>query len=317
MPLPSNLFAKENPSMRALLAFLLLPVLSLTFSTVAGATSPSPVRVFVSVLPLKYFVERVGGEGVEVSVMVGPGRSPATYEPTPRQMAELSRTQVYYRVGVPFEQVWMQRVAELNPKLRIVDLREGIHLRTLPAHHHEDMEEHHGPVDHDHPEAASEEKDPHIWTDPRQVKNMAEQIRQTLTALDPSRGDAFAANCRVFAADLDRLDRFIRDRLAGARQRKFLVFHPAWGYFADAYGLEQVAVEAEGKEPGPQALARIIDQAREEKIRIIFVQQQFSQTTARTVARAIGALVVAVDPLAEDYVANMRLVAGSFARSLE
>jgi zinc transport system substrate-binding protein len=146
---------------------------------------------------------------------------------------------------------------------------------------------------------------------------MAEQIRQTLTALDPKRGEQYAANCRTFTADLDRLDRFIRDHLAGVKQRKFLVFHPAWGYFAHAYGLEQVAVEAEGKEPGPQTLARIIAQAREKKIRIIFVQKQFSQTTARTVARAIGAQVVAIDPLAENYLANMRLAADAFARALE
>ncbi len=296
---------------------LLLALVLLMPAYTAGAESPERVKAFVSVLPLKYFVERIGGEGVEVSVMVGPGRSPATYEPTPRQMAELSRAQIYYRVGVPFEQVWMQRVADLNPKLRVVDLREGIHLRILPAHHHEDMEEHQGPEAHDHREAAAEEKDPHIWTDPRLVKIMAEKIRQTLTALNPAGSDEYAANYRAFAADLDRLDRFIRDRLAGVKQRKFLVFHPAWGYFADAYGLEQVAVEAEGKEPGPQALARIIALAREEEIRIIFVQQQFSQTTARTVARAIGGRVVAVDPLAEDYIANMRLAAGAFARSLE
>lgn len=303
--------------MRGLLAFFLLPVLILAFSAVAGAAPPAPVKVFVSVLPLKYFVERVGGEGVEVSVMVGPGRSPATYEPTPRQMAELSRAQIYFRVGVPFEQVWMKRLADLNPKLRIIDLRDGIHLRTLPAHHHENLEEHRGPEDHDHMEPQGEEKDPHIWTDPRLVKIMAEQIRNTLTTLAPSRGDEYAANCRAFIADLDRLDRLIRDRLAGVKQRRFLVFHPAWGYFADAYGLQQVAVEAEGKEPGPQALARIISQAREEQIRVIFVQQQFSQTTAKTVARAIDAKVVAVDPLAEDYLANMRLAAGAFARSLE
>jgi zinc transport system substrate-binding protein len=303
--------------MRQASLICLLLALALMPAFTVGAAPSAPVKTFVSVLPLKYFVERVGGEGVEVSVMVGPGRSPATYEPTPRQMAELSRAQIYYRVGVPFEQAWMKRLADLNPELRIVDLRGGIHLRTLPAHHHEDLEEHHGPEDHDHVEPQGEEKDPHIWTDPRLVKIMAEQIRNTLTTLAPSRGDEYAANCRAFIADLDQLDRFIHDRLAGVRQRKFLVFHPAWGYFADAYGLQQVAVEAEGKEPGPQALARIIDQAREEKIRIIFVQQQFSQTTARTVARAIGALVVAVDPLAEDYLANMRLVAGSFARSLK
>jgi zinc transport system substrate-binding protein len=294
--------------MRKSRVLCLLPALILLFSAAAAAAAPSstPIKSFVSVLPLKYFVERVGGDAVEVSVMVGPGRSPHTYEPTPRQMAELSRTQIYYRVGVPFEQIWIKRIADLNPHLRFVDLRKDIRLLDSPAHHHED-----------HGETAVEEKDPHVWTDPRLVKIMAEQIRETLTALDPARGDQFAANYRAFAADLDRLDRFIRDRLAGVRQRKFLVFHPAWGYFAEAYGLQQMAIETEGKEPGPKALARIIALARKEKIRTIFVQQQFSRTTANTVARAIDGRVLPVDPLAEDYLANMRLAAEAFVQSLE
>lgn len=306
--------------MRKSRGLCLLPGLLLMFSAASLAAAPpsTPIKIFVSVLPLKYFVERVGGEAVQVSVMVGPGRSPHTYEPTPRQMAELSRTQIYFRVGVPFEQVWMKRIADLNPHLRFVDLRKGIRLLVSPAHHHEDNENLQEPDDHqEHGESAEEEKDPHIWTDPRLVKLMAEQIRETLTALDPARADEYAANYRAFVADLDQLDRFIRDRLAGVRQRKFLVFHPAWGYFAEAYGLQQIAIETEGKEPGPKALARIIALAREEKIHTIFVQLQFSRTAADTVARAIGGRVVAVDPLAEDYLANMRLAADAFVQSLE
>jgi zinc transport system substrate-binding protein len=298
----------------------LLPALILMLSgTALAAAHPSaPIKTFVSVLPLKYFVERIGGDAVEVSVMVGPGRSPHTYEPTPRQMAELSRTKIYYRVGVPFEQVWIKRIADLNPHLHFVDLRKGIRLLVSPVHHHEDHEGLQEPDDHrDHPGSAEEEKDPHIWTDPRQAKIMAEQIRETLTAFDPARTEEYAANYRVLAADLDQLDRFIRDRLAGVGQRKFLVFHPAWGYFAEAYGLQQIAIETEGKEPGPKALARIIALAREEKIRTIFVQQQFSRTAADTVARAIAGRVVAIDPLAEDYLDNMRLAAEAFVQSLE
>lgn len=302
---------------------LLLASLALLFALagVAGAQAAEPLQVFTSVLPLKYFVERVGGERIAVQVMVGPGRSPATYEPKPRQMAALAGTRLYYRVGVPFEAAWMQRIASLNPAMEIVDLREGLQLRPLEGHSHEGEEAHrnepsaHGP-DHEDP-GASEELDPHVWTDPNLVRQMAERIRATLSAADPQGAATYAANCEAFVQDLEELDRTIRRKLAGVTARRFLVFHPSWGYFAAAYDLQQVAIEAAGKEPGPRTLAGIIEQARSENIRVIFVQQQFSQTTAATIARAIDGRVVAIDPLAEDYLANMRRTAEAFAHSLE
>ena len=295
----------------------------------ACAQAAEPLQIFTSVLPLKYFVERIGGERVAVQVMVGPGRSPATYEPKPRQMAALARTRLYYRVGVPFETVWITRIASLNPAMEIVDLREGLALRPLEDHHHEEeveqRDEHaghghdHGHLhDHDHEQhAESEELDPHVWTDPNLVRQMAERIRATLSTADPAGAAVYQANYQVFVQDLAELDRFIRQQLAGVKARRFLVFHPSWGYFAAAYGLEQEAIEAAGKEPGPKALAKLIEQARKETIRVIFVQQQFSQATANTIARAIDGRVVAIDPLAEDYLANMRRTAEAFAQSLE
>lgn len=286
----------------------------------ANAEPVEPLKVFTSVLPLKYFVERVGGQRVAVQVMVGPGRSPATYEPTPKQMSALSRAQLYYRVGVPFETVWMKRVAALNPAMEIVDLRQGLELRPL-EHHHHDREEGHqedGHQGHEHePRAISQEMDPHLWTDPNLVTQMTEHIRTTLSAADPAGAADYQAGAEAFIRDLNDLDRTIRRQLANVKERRFLVFHPSWGYFAAAYNLQQVAIEASGKEPGPRALAGIIEQAKENNISIIFVQQQFSHTTAATIARAINGRVVAIDPLAEDYLANMRRTAEAFARSLE
>lgn len=283
----------------------LLTALFLALSTVAGAASKKPINVFVSVLPLKYFVERIGGEHVDVSVMVPPGRSPATYDPAPRQMATLSNASIYYRIGVPFERSWIKRIADLNPEMRIVNLQEGMNLRTLDNHRHEKSNQ------------AIEEKDPHLWTDPGQVKIMAGKILDTLSEMNPAARDEFAENYRVFLLDLDQLDRFIKERLKDVKQRTFLVFHPSWGYFAEAYDLQQLTIESQGKEPGPRALAQTIEMAKKENIRIIFVQQQFSKKTAETVARAIGGTVVTVDPLAEDYIANMRSTAENFARALK
>jgi zinc transport system substrate-binding protein len=264
---------------------------------------------------LKYFVERVGGQRVNVQVMVGPGRSPATYEPKPKQMAALSRAQLYYRIGVPFETVWMKRVADLNPAMEIVDLRQGLELRSLEHHHHHHAEEDHKIELKDHEKEA--EMDPHLWTDPNLVKQMVERIRTTLTAADPAGAEDYQAGADSFARDLDNLDRTIRQQLMNVKNRRFLVFHPSWGYFAAAYDLQQVAVEEAGKEPGPRALAGIIEQAKNNHISVVFVQQQFSRTTAATIARAIDGRVVAIDPLAEDYLANMRRTAEAFARSLE
>ena len=146
---------------------------------------------------------------------------------------------------------------------------------------------------------------------------MAERIRDTLSAADPAGAETYQANYLAFVRDLEELDRAIRKKLEGVSARRFLVFHPSWGYFAKAYGLEQVAIEAAGKEPGPKALAGIIEQARNENIQVVFVQRQFSQATAATIARAIGGKVVAIDPLAEDYLSNMQRTAEVFASALE
>ncbi len=317
--------------MKHLIGKILLLSIALFFSLagVAIAQADAQLQVFTSVLPLKYFVERVGGARVAVQVMVGPGRSPATYEPKPKQMAALSRAQLYYRIGVPFETVWMKRVADLNPDMKIVDLREGLKLLAMEHHHHHDeddhhvkehrhSEEHHDEDLEDHEKHQSKpEMDPHLWTDPNLVKKMVEHIRATLTAADPAGAAQYRSGADNFLRDLDDLDRTIRQTLMDVKKRRFLVFHPSWGYFAEAYDLEQVAVEEAGKEPGPRALAGIIEQAKENQISVVFVQQQFSRTTAATIARAIDGRVVAIDPLAEDYLANMRRTADAFARSLE
>jgi len=281
-----------------LLAALLLPL---------RAASSEAIPVYVSILPLKGFVERVGGADVKVTVMVGPGQSPATYEPSPRQMAGLSTARAYFRIGVPFEDVWMERIARSRPGLAVVDLRDGIEL---------------APVDSSRPggspraPARTGALDPHVWTAPPLVRVMAARIRDVLTRLAPGRASAFAAGYERFAAELGAVDAEIRRTLVGRKERTFLVFHPSWGYFARAYGLTQIAIEEEGKEPGPRTLARVIDEARRRGTRVVFVQKQFARKDADAVAAAIGGEVVAIDPLAEDFLANTRAVAAAFARGL-
>ena len=284
------------------LGFLLI----LTCYPLSGLAGDAPLAVVASILPQKYFIERIGGERVAVSVMVGPGQSPATYEPTPRQMAALSKAVLYFRIGVTFEAVWMDRISAANPAMKVIDTQRSIPLRDIES------------AGSEKPSATdSGLKDPHVWTHPLLVKIMAGHIRDALVETDPSHRESYEQNHAAFAADLDRLDQWIRDLFQGVRSRRFMVFHPSWGYFADAYGLTQIPVESAGKEPGPRTLADLIARGRREQIRVIFVQQQFSRRAAETVAQAIGATVIAVDPLAENYLDNLREVAQAFAATMQ
>lgn len=283
-----------------------------------GAMGPGwasgPIQVHVSILPQKQIVERIGGDLVKVDVLVMPGQSPATYDPTPQQMVALAKSAVYFRVGAPFENTWVPKIGQIHPKLKIIDTRNGITLQPMVRHNH----------DHDHEQTpkdagATDSKvqlDPHIWTSPPLMKQQAANVRDALIALRPTERAHFEAGYARYAAELEALDTELRRSLSGKTQRRFMVFHPAWGYFASAYGLEQIPIEIEGKEPSPKTLARIIDRAKAEGIRVIFVQKQFSRSAAEQVARAIGGDVVVIDPLAEDFVGNMREVAKAFTSAL-
>jgi zinc transport system substrate-binding protein len=286
-----------------------------------------PLRVFVSVLPQKTFVEKVGHEHVDVHVMVQPGFSPQTYDPSPQQIAALAEAALYIRTGVPFEHAWMARIRSASPNMQVLDAREGIDLRVIEAHHHDDEPETHW-TEAEHatgnaapstlgasPQGQQHEQDPHVWTSPPLVKAMARKIRDKLSELDPEHAGDYADNYAAFAAELDALDRYIRERLGGLQRRRFMVFHPAWGYFADTYDLIQVPIERLGKSPGPRALTELIDRARREGIKVIFVQPQFDRRAAKQVARAIDGAVVPLDPLAADYEHNLRRVAAALAEA--
>jgi zinc transport system substrate-binding protein len=277
-----------------------IAIIALATLGFSGATRAAPLRVFVSILPQKYFVEHVGRDHVAVSVMVGPGQSPETYEPTPKQMAALSQTRLYFSIGVPFEDARLPRIQAANPALHIVPMQRGITRLPLSGSRGEPSGE-----------------DPHVWTSPPRVKIMAATIRDALIAVDPANRHDYETRYETFIAELDTLDREIRAVLAPAKGKSFMVFHPAWGYFADTYSLRQIPIEAEGKEPGAKSLAAVIELGKRQHVKVVFVQAQFSRRSAETVARAIGARVVAVDPLAKDYSRNLLRVARAFAEALK
>ena len=272
----------------------------------SSSESKNRIKVFVSIPPQAYFVERVGGDRVDVSVMVGPGHSPATYEPRPKQMSELGGARLYFRTGVPFENVWMRRLAKVNPKMRVIDTHRGIELISVKSHGHGKRGT--------HAHLGIGLKDPHIWTSLRLVKIQAQNICDALVSEDIARRSYYKRNLAGLHRDLDNLDARIAKMFKDLKTRKFMVFHPAWGYFARDYALEEIPIEMEAKEPSAKALADLIEQAKQHRTRVVFVQQQFSKASAEAVARAIGAKVVQVDPLARDYLNNMRKVAETFAR---
>jgi zinc transport system substrate-binding protein len=269
---------------------------------------PAQVSVYVSILPQKYFVERIGEDKVQVVVMVQPGNSPETYEPKPQQLLDLKRAALYIQIGMPFEEIWLPKLIKHNSQLNILDARQGINLHKMPSTYNftENTEN-----SHQHGEF-----DPHIWLSPNLVKTMAQNIAHWLAEYDPLHADFYVTNYNNFAADLTQLDAEIRAEFSDIAHRRFMVFHPSWGYFARNYALQQVPIEIAGKEPNAQDLIRLIMFARYQQIKTIFVQRQFSQKSAQVIAENIGAKLIVVDPLAEDYINNLRSISKLFAAAM-
>jgi len=272
------------------------------------AWANDPLKVMVSVVPQKYFVEKIGGEFVHVSVMVPPGFNPATYEPKPQQMVALAESDIYFAIGVPFEKIWLEKFSGVNPGMKIVHTEDGIDKLPMEAHpHHND-----GDLGY------HETKDPHIWLSPPLVQIQSGCILDAFLRIDPERKEQYTENYRIFTGEVAALDRRIREIFSGKGEGgQFMVYHPSWGYFAQAYGLKQIPVEIEGKEPKASDLQKLIQHARKEKVKAIFVQPQFSAKSARTIAKAIGCRVVYADPLAINWGENLLKVAEEFMSSLE
>lgn len=268
----------------------------------SGATGPA-LRVAVSILPQAYFVERVAGDKASVEVLIPPGSSPHTYELTPRQMADLAETDVLFVAGVPFEDALLPRLKKIYPQLRIVPSGAAIPLRTSEAVASTHDDHHHA-------------NDPHTWLSPRYAIIHATTIARELMALDTADAPEFQRNLDSLTNDLQRLDTEITRLLHGLSGRRMYVYHAAWGYLTDAYGLIQMPIEAEGKEPGSRQLAELVDQARADRVRAIFVQKQYASQSPEVIAEAVGARIVIIDPLAYDYVDNLRMIAGEVRGAL-
>jgi zinc transport system substrate-binding protein len=271
----------------------------------------SNINAVVSILPEQTFVKAIGGNKVNVSLMVQPGNSPHTYEPKPSQMIEIAKADLYFAIDVEFEDVWLPKFQSLNPKMQVIDLADKVtKIQMQDKHECEADDAHHS----EHEEHKPEGEDPHIWTAPSNVKIIAENIYNALKKIDPVNANYYKKNLDIFLASIDETDRQIIDILSSLEDgERFMVFHPSWGYFAKAYNLEQIAVEVEGKEPKPKELIHLLTEAKEEKVKAIFTQPEFSDTVAKIIAKELQIPVVKVSPLAANWSENLINIAKAIA----
>jgi zinc transport system substrate-binding protein len=275
-----------------------------------GIFAQTPINIFVSTLPQKYFVERIAGEHARVQVLVKPGKSPATYSPSPDQIKRLTTSDIYFIIGVPFENGLLHKIKAISDTIEIVDTRKGIALRKMNAH---------GISDSNHGETEEKNymgKDPHIWMSPLLVKIQAKTMAAAFIKFDQKNKGVYEQNLEAFIQDLDDIHKRLETTLAPFKGETIFVFHPVFGYFTDTYGMTQMAIETMGKAPKGKELSAIIKKAKSKKTRVLFVQPQFDRHTAQKIASAINGTVVSIDPLAFDYLSNMEGIAHAIDSNL-
>lgn len=315
--------------------FLILGVFLLGLFLMGCGVEPEPADaeqvVSVSIPPQVYLVERIAGPGVQVNTLVQGGESPATYQPTDRQVSQVLRSRVYFRIGVPFEHGrWLDAIRDSGALMKVVDLREGIALRYFGGCSHAEtetgahdspgrkaaMQEASGPeeAEHDH---AHEGADPHIWLAPVNLITMSRTIAKALGEINPVQADQYQARLDTLVSELEALHEELKKILSPYAGKCIFIYHPAWGYFCDAYGLVQVAIEFEGKEPSDEELSRVQEKMRATKAKVIFAQPQIAGKAVEAVAHAVGVKVVILDPLEADLLQNLRHAARTIADSFK
>ncbi|MEA2031144.1 MAG: zinc ABC transporter substrate-binding protein [candidate division Zixibacteria bacterium] len=299
--LTSSCRAICHPNLRHSLLVILTITLVLFGTACNSVKTSSTPSVFVSIPPQAFFVEQIAGTSVEINILVGPGQSPATYDPTPQQMARLANADILFTVGVPFEQHLLDKIKSGFKNLEIVNTYNKIKLR---------------PINHNHEHEATGLNDPHIWLDPSLVKIQSKTICKALCRLMPDHKKTFEDNLTKFNQRLDSITADIHRKLSSLEKRTIYVFHPSYGYFCDAFDLKQVTIEKRGKEPSAQQLSSIVDRCLENSVNVIFVQPQFSQKSAKAIAKTIDGNIVPLDPLARDYFNNLNDMAEKIAAAL-
>lgn len=269
----------------------------------SSSRDEEPAGIMVSIAPQKFFAEQLLDGQLPVYIMLPPGSSPATYEPSPSEMARLENALAYFRIGyIGFELAWMDRIKEVYPDLTVYDLSENIPL--LSGHQHVQ----HG--DHTH---HVEGTDPHIWMSPQRARGIVENTRNALLEILPSASDSISSRADNLILELEMLDDTLRQIFNDSANRSFAILHPSLSYLAEDYGLEQLSIEFEGKEPSPARLKEVVERIQKNGISKILVQREFSQEQAKAIAGITGAEIVMIDPLAEDWKSSLLQIASLIA----
>ncbi len=250
--------------------------------------------VAVSIVPQETFVKAICGDKVEVITMIPPGSSPETYEPTPQQMQKFTDSDIYFSIGVPTEEASILPTAG---DVKIVPLAEKV------SSVYDDLK------------IGDEGRDAHIWLSPKRVKVMVEAIAEEMGKIDEENKELYNQNAENYIKQLDELDKEIKDVAENIKQKKFVVFHPAFGYIADDYGLEMFSLEEEGKEATPQHLQDMIDLAKKENIKVIFYQAELDSNQAKAYAEEVGGKTEQLEPLAADYIVNLKKMINTIAEA--
>ena len=283
------------------------------------------INAVVSILPQQTFLKAIGKDKVNITLMVKPGNSPHTYEPKPTQMKAISKADIYFAIDVEFEKVWLKKFSDINKKMKIVDISENIARMAMEKHsHHDEHDDYDGHDDHDDHDGHDEKKhddhdehestDPHVWVSPKNVKQIATNIYKALIKIDAKNSNYYKQNYEEFMAKINKTDSDIKNILSKTpKHSKFMVFHPAWGYFARDYDLEQLAIEVEGKNPKPKTITHLIEEAKEENVKAIFTAPEFSDNIANMIANELNIKVIKVSPLNPKWSKNLKRLAKAIA----
>lgn len=272
--------------------YLLLAIVGL--SACQGKKEGGTRTISVTIEPQRYFAEKIAGDLFHINCVTPAGQSPETYDPTPQQMVQISQSQAYFRIGeIGFEQAWMKNLQSQNPDMAVFDLSEGMELIKNEEEAHEEGEahphHHHGSVD------------PHIWTSISGARVIAQNTYQAFIKLDPENQEIYRAGYQRLIEEIDSTEAEMKQLLQPLAGTAFIIYHPALTYFAREFGLKQLCIELDGKEPSPAQLKQLLETATQSGAKVVFVQQEFDQKNAELIAKETGCRLVTINPLSYNW----------------
>jgi len=270
------------------------------------------IKIIVSIEPQKTFVEKVVGDLGKVTTVIPPGYSPANYQPSPKEIEDISSGDIYFSIGVESEKSFiLPKLKDLNENIILVSLQEEVIKKHDPLYIGEHSDSH---DDHEHEEG---EVDPHIWLSPKRAVTIVESIRDHMIDIDETHETHYIENAQKYIEELEALDEEIEESLKGLKNKSIIIYHPAFSYFAEDYGLNMITIEEDGKEATAKRIQSVVDFAKNNSVKVVFYQDEFDSSQAKIIAQEIGGEVVEVSPLSGNYIENMREIRDKFLKVWE